>query len=349
MRHGAPWILAAGFGLAATAVLPMLRSDRWWIRALDFPRLQLLALYLVAAPLVLWGGRGSRAARLAAGSLGAAAAYQLTWIYPYVPGSRVEVHGASRHHPERSIRLLVANVRRGNREVGRLLERVAAAEPDLVVLDEPDEWWIGRLHVLEETFPHAVTCPLDNAYGMALYSKLPIDEARVRFLVEPDVPSIHARVRLRSGEAIRLISLHPRPPRPGTDSGERDAELVLVGRQAAGAPEPTIVCGDMNDVAWSPTSRLFQKVSGLLDPRRGRGLYATFHAETPPWLRYPLDHLFHSGHFRLAAMQTLGYIGSDHLPLLVELVHDPDAAVEQPGPRAGPRDLERAREELERR
>lgn len=347
MRRGGFWALAAGLGLAATAVLPMSRSDRWWIRALDFPRLQLLALYVAAAPLVLRAAGASRAGRLAAGALVAAAVYQAAWVWPYLPGAPVEVGAASRHDRTRAVRLLVANVRQGNRRVDRLLDLVAAVEPDVVVLDEADDWWVGRLHRLRATFPHATTCPLDNAYGMALYSKLPVDESKVRFLVEPDVPSIHARARLRSGEAVRVISLHPRPPQPASDTGERDAELVLVGREAAATPGPTIVCGDMNDVAWSATSRLFQKVSGLLDPRRGRGLYATFHARTPRWLRYPLDHLFHSGHFRLVQMRTLGDIGSDHLPLLVELAYEPGAAAEQPGPRPAAEDLERAREEVE--
>lgn len=89
--------------------------------------------------------------------------------------------------------------------------------------------------------------------------------------------------------------------------------------------------GDLNDVGWSRTTNLFQEVSGLLDPRKGRGLYPTYDATSSIW-RYPLDYLFHSDDFRIVKLGTLPSIGSDHFPLLVELSHESEAAVTQEGP-----------------
>jgi endonuclease/exonuclease/phosphatase (EEP) superfamily protein YafD len=103
----------------------------------------------------------------------------------------------------------------------------------------------------------------------------------------------------------------------------------------------------MNDVGWSHTSELFRKVSGLLDPRRGRGLYATFHAKYP-FLRYPLDHLFHSEEFRLVSMTVLDDVGSDHFPLLVVLSYEPERKNEQEVPQMQPGDHELAREKIGR-
>jgi endonuclease/exonuclease/phosphatase (EEP) superfamily protein YafD len=181
---------------------------------------------------------------------------------------------------------------------------------------------------------------------MLLYSRLPQVRSEVRFLVDPDIPSIHARLRLRSGALVELMAVHPRPPRPADDTAERDAELMLVGRQAKASGAPTIVAGDLNDVGWSQTTRLFQHVSGLLDPRRGRGLYATYHADDPI-LRYPLDHLFHSRDFRLRQMGVLDHFGSDHFPLLVELSYEPERQEEQELPRADEAERREAEEKLE--
>jgi endonuclease/exonuclease/phosphatase (EEP) superfamily protein YafD len=94
-----------------------------------------------------------------------------------------------------------------------------------------------------------------------------------------------------------------------------------VGKEAKGCKLPVIVAGDLNDVAWSYTTELFMKVSGLLDPRRGRGFYNTFNVHY--WfLRWPLDHIFCSRHFQLSNLKRLPSIGSDHFPILVELQLD---------------------------
>ena len=117
-------------------------------------------------------------------------------------------------------------------------------------------------------------------------------------------------------------------PNEESDSLPRDAEILIVGKENRDNPRPFIVFGDLNDVAWSRTNYLFQNVSGLLDPRVGRGFYHTFHAGIP-LLRFPLDHFFHSKHFRVADFRRLRNIGSDHFPVYVELSLEWDAPLEQ--------------------
>jgi endonuclease/exonuclease/phosphatase (EEP) superfamily protein YafD len=327
--------------LVAGTALSAVRSPRWWIRFWDYPRLH-VALGLLAACAAFWlaGARGPAAhALLAAG--GAAVAWQAWRIHPYTPLWRVQARRARTPGAPR-LRLLIANVLMTNRRAEALLRLVRETDPDILLAAETDDWWDRRLAPLLESHPHALRQPQPDTYGLHLFSRLPLRHAELRFLVAPDVPSVFAEVELRPGRRVALWGLHPRPPLPGDDAEERDAELILVAREAAKRRGPRIVMGDLNDVAWSDTTRLFQKLSGLLDPRVGRGLYATFPAQLP-FLRWPLDHLFHSSDFRLVELRTLGRFGSDHLPVLVELALEPDPSQEAELPRADEQDRQEAR------
>ena len=108
---------------------------------------------------------------------------------------------------------------------------------------------------------------------------------------------------------------------------------------------PVVVCGDRNDVAWSRTTRLFQKTSRLVDPRKGRGLFSTFHARIP-LLRFPLDHILHSDDFRLVSMRRLEYVGSDHFPVYAMLSFEPSAKHHQEAPTADSGDKQEAQQTI---
>lgn len=319
--------------LVVLTLLPLSRSEAWWVRGCDFPRLQFAAFGLsliLAAFLLLDLSRPATWIVLAFCS--SCVAYQAWWIWPYTVLHRKEVRTARDLRADNRLRIMVANVLMTNRNAAGLLKIVQGADPDVLVTAETDAWWESQLAVLESDYPYTLKCPLENTYGMHLYSRLPLRDAQVRFLVEPGRPSMHALVILRSGPRIRLHCLHPSAPSPTESdaSGERDAELVMVGKRAADAGLPVIVAGDMNDVGWSATTRLFRKISGLLDPRIGRGMFNTFHA-SHFFLRWPLDHLFHSRHFTLAGVRRLPGFGSDHFPILVELALEPERAAGQRG------------------
>lgn len=311
--------------IAVATFLPLWNNPHWSVRSFDFPRLQLavVASLLVVTQLLLLDLARPLSWVLVVVA-GFSLAAQLWWILPYTAIWPSEVKTARMNSPERTLAILTSNVLTPNRNAPALLKLVEEHQPDILVTLESDQWWEDQLAALDSTMPYSIKCPLDNLYGMHVFSRLPLHESEVRFLIEEKVPSMHALVELRSGDRVRIHFVHPAPPSPteNDESSERDAELVIVGRSVADSDEPVIVTGDLNDVAWSPSTRLFRKVSGLLDPRVGRGFFSTFHADYR-LLRWPLDHLFHSRHFTLASITRLPSIGSDHFPLLTRVVFAP--------------------------
>ncbi|SLN75255.1 endonuclease/exonuclease/phosphatase family protein [Oceanibacterium hippocampi] len=326
-------ITTATLLLLICTLLPLWRNPHWLVRGMDFPRLQFgfSAVLLLGAQYFL-----VHAIEFRIGLIGVTLlclAWQFWWILPYTRIWPAEVKTAADADDSRQLSILTANVLMPNRAAGKLIALVREHQPDVLVTLESDQWWEDQLSAVEKFMPHTIKCPLDNLYGMHVYSRLPIPEESIDFLVQDDVPSMHASVTLRSGDSVRVHFLHPAPPSPSEnqESAERDAELVIVARSIAGRePGPVVVAGDLNDVAWSATTRLFRKLSGLLDPRVGRGMFNTYHADYP-FMRWPLDHLFHSKHFTVHSISRLPHIGSDHFALLTRLTFSPARGADQEG------------------
>ena len=353
MRRILEWgVVGAGALMAAGTLASLSRNSHWLVRLWDFPRIQiaLVAGSSAGLHLALYNRRRT-ADWLFLGATSASAAWQLYNIYAYTPLARKQVQRRREPREGCGLRILISNVLMENEEHDRLLRVIEEADPDVVLAVETDERWADSLEPLTERYPHVVRHPRENYYGLMLFSRLELVAPSVEFLVQDDVPSVHTLVKLPGGELVALHGLHPRPPEPirDQDSTPRDAELVLMGRAIGdknGRPTPTVVVGDLNDVAWSGTTRLFLRVSGLLDPRVGRGMYNSYNARNPLF-RYPLDHVFHSDDFRLVDLRRLPDIGSDHFPMLIELSYEPSARAEQDGLDERPNDREEASEKLE--
>ncbi|PSQ80994.1 MAG: endonuclease [Bacteroidetes bacterium QS_8_68_15] len=353
----ARWLVVAlGLSMVGGTVLSWRRSPHWFIRGWDFPRVQIVCLAGLSA--VLYKAFFSYDTWLEWGFVGlcaACAGWQFYRIFPYVPFAPKHVEETTEPaDAPSSLRLVASNVLKENEQHARWLEVVRGTDPDLILAVEVNERWDDVIaDALGDAYPYQVRYPQDNYYGMVLYSRLELVDPELRFIVQDDVPSIHTGVELRCGRRIYLHGVHPRPPEPlrDEDATARDAEVVIVGREIEAEAEdeqrPVVVAGDFNDVAWSHTSKLFQHVSHLLDPRKGRGFFNTFDARYP-LLRFPLDHVFHSNHFKLINLELLPFVGSDHFPVSITLNYEPSAPVDQPEPQKRDTDEEEAQEKVQR-
>ncbi|SDR70366.1 endonuclease/exonuclease/phosphatase family protein [Gramella sp. MAR_2010_147] len=308
-------------------IASLTRFDEWWIRGFDFPRIQIsfLIICVITASILiydfeeLWQIFG-------VGTLILSLLYQFKKIFPYTYISKKQVLKFKGSDPNASISILVSNVLTSNKRSDKLISLVNERQPDILLTLETDKRWEEELSVLEKDYQHTIKIPKDNLYGMHLYSKLEFKDAKVRYLVQDDIPSIHGYVILRTGKKVRFHCLHPMPPSPteSETSTNRDAELLMLGRDVDAEKDSILVFGDLNDVAWSRTTRLFQKLSGLMDPRIGRGFFNTFHSNYF-LLRWPLDHVFHTKDFTLIEIARERNIGSDHFPMYIKLNYEPTA------------------------
>ena len=340
------WALA-GFVIvgSALAALPIATGP---IRMLDFPRAAMVPLGGIAIlctalaltpPLSLWVMAATALATLS----------QLVAIWPWLPLAPVQSLPPDDSCDQAlDVRVLLANVKMSNRSYDRLVALVEETDPDILVALETDDKWVDGLAPIRDRFEGKLEAPKDTGYGMAIYCRWPIEDIDCHDSITPGAPAWSVTVCPPGKPRFRLRAVHPEPPILGRDTERRDAETYATARDTMQEDLPTIVVGDFNDVPWSPAMRRMQRLTGLCDPRRGRGLYSSFHARRL-LTRWPVDHLFHSPEFRLAEIRRAGRIGSDHLPMLWDLVlcpSDPASGEAEDTPTGADREI--ARETLKR-
>ena len=343
-----PFLQTFGGIAVVLTLFPFVAVDYWWIRIFDYPHVQLTILTLVAFLVYFFRFdiRSWQDYAFVTIILGCFI-FQLQKIYPYTPLSSYEVKENENYDQDSSISILVANVLQKNEEHEALLDEILRKDPHFIVLTETNQRWINEVSKALTNYPYKVEVPLPNTYGMAVYSKYQLINTQVKFLVDDGIPSIHCILKLPSNQKIEFHSINPTPPMPqhNPKSTERDAEMMMVAKMAKEAKLPVFVTGDFNDVAWSQTTQLFQEVSGLLDPRIGRGFFNTFNVNS--WLlRWPLDHLFVSEEFRLVEIDLGKDIHSDHFPIYAKLSFEPESSEAQKPEPPTKEELKTANEEI---
>ncbi|WP_235297694.1 endonuclease/exonuclease/phosphatase family protein [Portibacter marinus] len=336
-----------GFIAIALTLIPIFGANYWWIRMFDFPHLQLTLLTLVAILVYLIRFDHSDGFDLFFPIvLFACFSYQVSKIFPYTELAKKDISDTEMPQPENDIKLYTANVLQTNESYQLVIDQIKAYDPDVVLLTETNWKWQKEINdAIFDQYAYNKQMPLNNFYGMLMYSKFEMLDPEVKFLVSDSIPSIHTKLKMPSGDTIQFYAIHPTPPMPqhNPTSTDRDAEMMKIALKAMDSKYPVIVMGDFNDVAWSNTTQLFEQVSGLLDLRKGRGLYNTFDAENI-LLRWPLDHIFISEEFRLIKMDRGGKIDSDHFPVFTHVNLEPKNAEEQKADPASAEQIQRARD-----
>lgn len=310
--------------------IPLIKLDYWWIRVFDYPRVQKLVFIVIL--LVLWifyyFKSSQNEALFWVVGLVLSSIYLTSNIVPFTFLGKKMIKEV-KYDEEIGIHILTANVYQYNTKCHKTIELIQSHNPDLVFLVETDHKWEKAMREIEKDYPTQIKLPQENTYGLLLYTKLEVVRKQVHHWIDEEIPSLELDIKLRNGEVITIYAIHPTPPVPNENekSTDRDAEIFLVGEHSKKNNNPSLVIGDLNDVAWSYTTELFLKNSEMVDPRRGRGLYNTFNAKIP-LLRWPLDHIFLSHHFGLASMEVGSFIGSDHFPIILKAVLTPQKTTE---------------------
>ena len=132
---------------------------------------------------------------------------------------------------------------------------------------------------------------------------------------------VKRRISLPSSgdEWFTMIATHPVPPQGRIGSDVRNAQFAELGRLVPTIETPVVLVGDLNATPWSHHYRRLIRETGLVNASCGQGVRPTWPAVFPAPMRIPIDHCLCSEEFTVVKTHVGRDVGSDHLPLIVDL------------------------------
>jgi endonuclease/exonuclease/phosphatase (EEP) superfamily protein YafD len=231
----------------------------------------------------------------------------LPWYFPSVQN----------HIQNHSLSILLSNVNIKNKNYSALVQLVAAENPDILIVQEGNRHWIKHLKVLEKTLPYVEAPPNSYFFGTVIYSRFPFEETQMLSLGRSGRESILVKIKINH-QMVSLLTTHPLPPITEGLFEHRNSQLFEVQSFIKQLPTPKMLIGDLNISMWSPFySQLIQETR-LINARQGFGILPTWPTFLPV-LMIPIDHCLVSPDFKVIKIKTGESIGSDHLPLIVEV------------------------------
>ncbi len=219
---------------------------------------------------------------------------------------------------EPSLRIMLSNVNSDTGDPQQVLAEVALQQPDVLIIQEVNRYWIRELSSLEETYPYLIKGPREDNFGLAVFSRFPLAEGRslnLGSVIRP--PVIQANVLSPQGP-FNLVTAHPKPPIGGKRARSRNEQLEELPSLF---PEdlPVLLIGDLNCSSWNVHFRRMQRAGGLRNSQEGFGTQPSWPVQLPSLFRIPIDHALYSEGILVHDRRLGNPCGSDHLPVLLEI------------------------------
>lgn len=213
------------------------------------------------------------------------------------------------------VRLLFANVHASNTEYGRVAALIAETKPDIVALVETRAPWFAELAPALVDYRRIEHDRNDN-FGLGLYARGEVTGGVEH--IGGNLPTIVAAVALASGPRMTIVVTHPWPPVSAWTKDQQEAHLAALANRVRLMSGPIVLAGDLNATPWSRSFWRLMRTSALCDTRAGFGYQGSYPASSAI-VRIPIDHVLVSCEIGVMDREIERDIGSDHLPVLVDL------------------------------
>lgn len=219
-----------------------------------------------------------------------------------------------------------------NHNTDSVIQAIQEEQPDVIDLVEYTDYWQTRLEAsgVFRAYPYHVA----GRGHIGLYSKIPLRNARLFFTSATRKVTNHAniiaQIRL-GGEPVTLLVAHPASPILPSHLQMLQQSFQVWERERPRLGQNLVIVGDLNTSPWSVEFHQLIERTGLRDSQLGFGLQPSWPMilpaiglrSTPTFITdliaIPIDHVLVSDRIVVLSRKTGPFVGSDHLPVSVEL------------------------------
>lgn len=227
-----------------------------------------------------------------------------------------------------AIDVLTFNIYPDNPRLDEAVQWIIAHDPDIVAVQEIPQDDDIRLAPFYAHYPYAASQGIRET--QAVFSRYPILSVEALQLG----PSVHQRLLLDiAGQEVALYNVHLHVPYTEGDTWLplrydetiRNQQIAALVAHIKTENLPLLIMGDFNMTEWSPIYRDLRAVMHDAYREATWGIGATWPGDPADDLQemYPrvlrLDYVWYSDHFAVRDAVVGAYLGSDHLPLMVEI------------------------------
>jgi len=231
-------------------------------------------------------------------------------------------------HFTTELSLMTYNVYFKNRQPAAVIEKIKAANPDILLVQEMTPKWGKELsRAIGKKYPYTKTIPLKGAYGIGIFSKYKLTNYEV-LRHKNKLPYAQIVEFSIKKNTVQLINTHLTSPAIAVENPDNFFPLLLENyrmRQQQLAAinnfvdtqqkniDVQLLVGDLNTMKYEPLFRLLKKDWVNLYDKVGQGWGFTFPrtAKIPPLLS--LDYILVKGNAQAMEAKVIQGGSSDHL------------------------------------
>lgn len=275
----------------------------------NFRPQQMVALLVLGAVLMMGRWRRIGTATLVAAGL------NLMVVLPLFVGS------PGQSDPARPVvRVMTFNLFSQNEQYAEVVGFIQQRQPDLVFLHEASLPWELAVEALGGSYRIVRPRSDDLIFGTLVLVRGQLLQWESHGFATEEARAVELTFVPDGWDSpVSALSSHPLAPTDSVRARIRDEQMKFATEWAKNQGGAFLVAGDLNATPWSWVFRRLEGSTDLRNSGLGFGIQATYPTTGNPLLRVPIDHVLHSSALGVRDRVLGPAMGSDHLPVVVDL------------------------------